>query len=525
MGVTTDSDASGTPGANGTPSYYEYLDGSVSYSVTFVNNTAADITGAFADCTFPVNFSLNTDATDAGWQFATVSGVKNIRWPVDIPAGASISRQFRARIISGKPPASITATANLRQGTVAKPLVSAAAPVVKISVPNFTAAPNSPGQPWVFTFKPASIPENSVAAVQTSPDGTNWTVITSNHMTLVPGTVPQFSQSTADIPAGSHYFRALIYSFATGFKYSSVVNNYLPATALTKVTTKSTATVPPKSGQPWTFAASNASTAANVSVRFQSTEFPFQENTWTDLPQYTPTVRAGSIWTSNTFNVPSGTRYFRAKAAAPGWVDSVSSFLGPVTVTPSALILPPFTYFHIDFVDPARNGKPATFYATTASVGGSRVRFQSKLQSQDDSQWADLPDGVAIPTGTKWALKTSYMPVGLRDWRAISSAPGYLSNTTQVYKFEVLPPPLPQISTYFGSFIAPLHGGLVKAGTLPVSLPILDYNGLQSVQLQYATTTVPFKTIAGSNMTQVPNSIIHTASINFTGTGILFGRL
>lgn len=519
-GVSTDSDEKGTASASGVLSYIEYVGGHINYSLNYVNNTSAPILGAVLECALPVDTSLKT--ADEGHVVSGTGAARVVRWTLDLPAGSSGVKNFKLRLDAGRAGTLLAPKITLKKGTVT--LVSKTMPQVRIAANNFTVIPNSATQNWFFSYKPAAIPDYSIGAVQVSQNGIDWTGLPADFMTKSPGTVPEYTLTSNAIPPGSRFFRALMRTDDGSYQYSSVFTNVLPPTLLTKITTKSTATVPPKSGQAWTFVASNTSTAANVSVRFQSTETPFLENTWTDLPQYTPTVRAGSVWTSNTFNVPSGTRYFRAIAAAPGWVDSISGNIGPVTVTPSALSLPDFTFFHIDFVDPARSGKPATFYATTPSVGGSKVRFQSKLQSEDDSKWADLPDGVAVPTGTKWALKTSQMPVGLRNWRAISSAPGYLSNTSWVYDFEVLPPLLPQIPTYFGNFTAPVQGGVVKAGTLSVSLPVHDYNGVQSVQLQFATTTVPFKTIAGSNMTQTPNTITYTSNINFTGSGILFLR-
>ncbi|MEQ1748807.1 MAG: hypothetical protein ABL974_05260 [Prosthecobacter sp.] len=213
--------------------------------------------------------------------------------------------------------------------------------------------------------------------------------------------------------------------------------------------------------------------------------------------------------------------HFRAISSAPGWVDSISASSGPWNVIASPLSLLPFSYFHIDFVDPARNGNPATFYATTPSVTGLKVRFQSKLSSEDDSAWTDLTNGTLTQSGTKWTYKTNAMPSGIRDFRAISSALAYNDNFSQVYSFEVLPPRPPQVGTYFGPFITPQTGDFVKAGTVPVGLTALDVNGIQKVTLEYAAGTAAFKPVLGVTLQLVTGTITYTGNVNFTGSGIL----
>lgn len=514
-GTSTDSDPGGTQAASGALSFEEYPGGKIAYSLTYVNNGTTPLNAVTVESAVPAEFTLL--ASDTGSSVTGTGAARFIRWTLDIAPGTSGVKNFQVQLTGGKAGATLAPKIALKQGT--KSLVSATMPPVKIGAANFTAVPNSPLQLWDFSYKPTSAPTGAQAVVQASPDGTTWNPLAVGGMTLTPGTKPSFDIRTATIPNGSRYFRAVMTVPNGASKYSSVFNTFLPATTGFKVSTKS----PPKSGQAWTFSATQPSTAANLTVRFQSTETPFNEGSWSDLPVYSAPVVKGTTWTSNTLNVPAGTRYFRAISAAPGWVDSVSSMIGPVTVTSTALILSPFSFYHIDFVDPAQNGRPATFYATTPGVSGLNVRFQSKLHSEDDNQWKDLHNGTYGLTGTKWSFKTNDMPVGYRDFRAISSAPGYLDNTTQVYTFEVLPPPLPQIPTFFGKFTAPTDGGIVKAGTLPVTLPIYDVNGVQRAYLEFASGTAAYKAIPG-DMTAVSNSLNYTKDIQFSGSGTLFLR-
>lgn len=129
-GAFTDSDPNGTDGANGIKQYDAHSGEKISYSLTCINNSATDLTGVFMDCTMPANVSLITDTTDAGWFYATVSGVKNIRWTVNVPANSALVKNFNVRILSGKVGSTITPTCNLRQGTTVK----ASAPMPKITI-------------------------------------------------------------------------------------------------------------------------------------------------------------------------------------------------------------------------------------------------------------------------------------------------------------------------------------------------------------------------------------------------------
>ncbi|MEQ1749509.1 MAG: VCBS repeat-containing protein, partial [Prosthecobacter sp.] len=288
-GATTDSDASGVAGSNGTYSYTEYPGGGITYSLTYVNNTATALTGVTLESALPADFFLQSN--DEGGVVSGTGASRVIRWTLDVPENSAGVKSFRVNLIATTKVASFAPKIILKQG--AKILVTSAMPLVKLGTTNFTVVPNSPGQPWLFTYKPTVLPENAVAAVQTSPDGVNWTLIFSNNMTQVPGTIPVCTLSASDVPTTSRYFRALTWSNTTGYKYSSVFNNFLPPTTGLSLSSKS----PAKSGQLWTFSATQSSTAGNVGVRFQSTTTPENGTSWSDLPIYTPTIRSGNVWT------------------------------------------------------------------------------------------------------------------------------------------------------------------------------------------------------------------------------------
>ncbi|HYF35985.1 MAG TPA: FG-GAP-like repeat-containing protein, partial [Prosthecobacter sp.] len=537
-GASTSSDPNGTAGINGALSYTAYTGDVINYSVTCINNTTNDLTGVTLECPLPKEVYF--ESADAGYTSHYTAGVVTLRWTLDIPAGTSAVRSFAVEVnSSAKAKSTISTKMVLKQGT--KSLFSSTLPAVKILAPDLHVFPTSFGQSWSFAFKPLfNPPAGAMMWVQGSFDGTSWFYLNANSMTRVGPFALEWNLSTTSVPAGCRYFRTAIVTHVVDTGYSSVFNTFLPMTTGLKVSSKS----PPKSGNTWAFTATQPSTAANLSVRFQSTESPYDEGSWTDLPMYSATTRAGNVWTFNTYNVPAGQRYFRAIAAAPGWVDSISNtMVGPVPVQASPPGLPPFTHWHIDGVQPAQglNGEYAhqgdviTFSATTASVPGIRVRFQSKLHSDpNESAWTDL-EGVMKVAGTKWTLTAKYLPVGFRDFRAISSAPGYLDNTTLLYKgveystvfaFLIKEPRLPQIPTIFGSFEDPANGSLHRTGiSVPVSIKLYDFNGVHRAFVQQATPGGPFKEIPNTNMTNVADTIDWTTALTFSGTGQIVLRV
>lgn len=523
-GAYTSADLGGTAGPNGVYSYYGYAGSDIYYTVTYSNNTTTDLTNLVIESALPAELQLVS--SDVGGVVSGTGAARVIRWTETVEAYSAGVKNFRVKLAATvKTNASIAPKISLKQGT--KILVASTLPLVKVAAPNFTVLPNSPGQPWSFNFKPFVIPAGILVTglLQTSVDGTTWTSIPMGIMTLSNGV---YSRTETNVPSTARYFRAALFSEA-GYKYSSVFNNFLPPTTDLRVQTKS----PPKTGQTWTFSATQPSTANRVYVRFQSTTTPFVEGSWTDLPMYAPPTRSSAKWTSNTYNIPAGPLHFRAITAAPGWVDSISYSFGPVNVEQTPPTLPPFTYYHIDFQDPARNGKAAAFMATCPAVLGLKVRFQTRLVGEDDNAWTDLTDGQTTVSGTKWTFMTVNMPVGNREWRPVASAPGYLDSSKRtsgksiidaIYTFEVLPPPLPQIQTIFGSFTTPADGSVQRTNVdFQVGIQLFDFNGVQKVTLEYAKPGAAFKAAPG-NPANPGGGINYTTTVQFTGEGPLMLR-
>lgn len=134
-GSETDSDKNGVDGDNGIMAYTAFVGENITSTLTCINNTDADMTGRFLDVTMPPNCSLDTGYTDSGSSFATISGIKYLRWTVTVPAHSVVVKNFRLTILSGTIGSPITSKCYLRNGTVPVPVASAAMPKVTLKDP------------------------------------------------------------------------------------------------------------------------------------------------------------------------------------------------------------------------------------------------------------------------------------------------------------------------------------------------------------------------------------------------------
>jgi len=115
----TDKDVRGSPGVNGTRTYFTKIGDVIHYKLTYVNNSDTALTGAIISCLLPTSLAI-LPSSDAGYTFDTKT--KYIQWVVDIPAGESGTKQFDVRVLSGKPDSVLkTLTGSLRSGTLKIP--------------------------------------------------------------------------------------------------------------------------------------------------------------------------------------------------------------------------------------------------------------------------------------------------------------------------------------------------------------------------------------------------------------------
>ncbi len=117
----TDKDVRGSPGVNGTRTYFTKIGDVIHYKLTYVNNSDTALTGAIISCLVPNSLAI-LPSSDAGYTFDTKT--KYIQWTVNIPAGESGTKQFDVRVLSGKPDSVLkTLAGSLRSGTLKIPYV------------------------------------------------------------------------------------------------------------------------------------------------------------------------------------------------------------------------------------------------------------------------------------------------------------------------------------------------------------------------------------------------------------------
>jgi hypothetical protein len=194
-----------------------------------------------------------------------------------------------------------------------------------------------------------------------------------------------------------------------------------------------TTAAPIRSSNPWRFTAVQSSTASDLRVRVQSTLKPNDEVSWTDLPGAFLMGRLDANWTLNTIDVPTGDRYFRAIASAPGYLDRVTeplAVIGPITVLGG---IAPFGDFSYETTSPLRTGTDWTFTMVQPSlVSDLRLRVQSSANLQDENSWSDLPGGGRMGhLGSTWSHTTSELPVGTRYFRVVASAVTYVDRVSE----------------------------------------------------------------------------------------------
>jgi len=119
--ASTDKDTRGSPGVNGTRTYFTKIGDVIHYKLTYVNNSDTALTGAIISCLVPASLAI-LPSSDAGYTFDTKT--RYIQWTVNIPAGESGTKQFDVRVLSGKTNSVLTTlTGSLRSGTLKIPYV------------------------------------------------------------------------------------------------------------------------------------------------------------------------------------------------------------------------------------------------------------------------------------------------------------------------------------------------------------------------------------------------------------------
>jgi Divergent InlB B-repeat domain len=200
----------------------------------------------------------------------------------------------------------------------------------------------------------------------------------------------------------------------------------------------STGGTPAYSNNSWQFSAFYSAPPTDLKLRVQFLLSPCSGTcVYMDLPgnaymnRVTP---GGKNWILNTTDVPSGDVFFQVVASAAGYLNIISPPQGPVTVLgPAASVqLPAISSFSVNPGGaPIRSTNPWQFGATySTAVSGLQLRVQSTLTPSNEGSWTDLPGNPYMTNvGANWTLNTTDVPTGVRHFRVIASAPGYLDTS------------------------------------------------------------------------------------------------
>lgn len=254
------------------------------------------------------------------------------------------------------------------------------------------------------------------SSVFTTPDGTALTPVT---VPIGAGPLSSIAIGTDRIVAVGQYGLILTSDFSGTPKLS----NFSAFTFASQT--------PYQSGRLWNFYATNASDAPDLYLRVQATTTPAVESSWTDLPGGGFMTRNGAAWSLSTRDVPAGTIYFRAIAAAPGYADKISAVQGPVEIGVGIAAINDFKYFT---TSPARSNNTWQFTAQETSLfSDQRLRVQSTTTPAEEGSWTDLPGGgIMGHLDSSYSFSTQQVPTGHRYFRIIASATGFADRSSTI---------------------------------------------------------------------------------------------
>jgi hypothetical protein len=315
------------------------------------------------------------------------------------------------------------------------------------SLPPIGSFSESPGgtpvrfnNPWQFTAYFTNIVSDLRLRVQsttTTNDEGSWTDLPGNlSMTDVDG---NWNLNTTNVPTGTQYFRVV--ASAPGYLDSAsaavgpeIVLGPPPLPPIGSFS-ESPGGTPVRSSNPWQFTASYSTLVSDLRLHVQSTTTTNIQGSWTDLPYGGQMADQDGNWTLNTTDVPTGIRYFRVDASAPGYADSASAAVGPETVLDG---IAPFGFFSWNTTGPQRNGALWTFTITEPSII-SDLRLVVQSSPDNLSSWSDLPDGGQMGhIDATWTLNTTNLPLGQQFFRVVASAPTYFDrNSASVGPFNI----------------------------------------------------------------------------------------
>jgi uncharacterized repeat protein (TIGR03803 family) len=272
------------------------------------------------------------------------------------------------------------------------------------------------------TYQGGSSFGGMVFAVSTA--GTGFTKL---HNFTAPSGSPGTNSDGAYLGAGLILSGNTLYGTAEAGGSSGNGTVFALNTALTRVGPLgySTGGTPARSSNPWQFTVAYSNLVSGLTLTVQSTLPPNDPGSWATLA---PMTQSNWNWSANPAFVPTGDRYFRVVASAPGWVDNVSDLVGPITVLGD---IAPFGFFSWQTTGPERNGALWTFTITEPSLI-SDLRLVVQSSPDNLSSWSDLPGGSQMTNSSgNWTLDTTNLPLGQQFFRVVAYASTYLDRNSK----------------------------------------------------------------------------------------------
>jgi hypothetical protein len=322
-------------------------------------------------------------------------------------------------------------------------------------------APIRSNNPWQFTAVFTNIVSDVRLRVQ-STTTTNleasWTDLPVNlAMTDVGGlwTLNTTNSSITNVPPGTQYFRVV--ASAPGYfdSDSAAVGPeiVLPPPELSVVGSflLTTGGTPVRSSNPWQFIAGDTDLVPGLQLRVQSTTTTNVAGSWQDLPGVHYMTNNAGGWTLDKTDVPTGVQYFRVVASAPGYVDGMSSIVGPQTVLPGFGL---WGYFSFATSVPYSTATLWGFaIGQPSQISGMSLRVQSSTTPDDVNSWINLPGGGQMTRqsdGMNWGMGTTNLPIGAAvSFRVVASAQDYVDLVSAALGPFDIGAPLPVATTTF----------------------------------------------------------------------------
>jgi hypothetical protein len=308
--------------------------------------------------------------------------------------------------------------------------------------------------PWQFTAYYTTLVSDLRLRVQstTTPnDEGSWTDLPGNpDMTHVDA---NWTLNTTDVPTGTQYFRVVAsapgyFDSASGPAGPETVLG-LPQLSAIDFFLLTTGGTPVRSSNPWQFLATDTDLVSGLQLRVQSTTTTNAAGSWQDLPGIHYMTNTAGGWTLDKTDVPTGVQYFRVVASASGYVDGMSSIVGPQTVLQGFDL---WGYFSYATTVPYSTATPWGFaIGQPSQIPGMSLRVQSSATPDDPNSWSNLPGGGQMTRqsdGVNWGIGTTNLPIGAAVYfRVIASAQDYVDLVSALLGPFQIGPPLPVNST------------------------------------------------------------------------------